>query len=266
MLLGAWPQASLCVRAGRRLGVLLLGAAEPPWTMRCPAMSCWLLQGPAPRLAVSWYALLGLPVNTAGAGVGLAWHGPRGPWRAVKIKHRRCAAGLIFSAASAPRPSENSRLGYLRYLSGAPRRHMSLPRHPRLEPAAHARWARACWCCGQVDARARVGLAAQARQDALVSIARWARARCPGGAFIGTCKVEKSWFNQFWMCTCGRGKGWKVSGHAPGARPSDTGRTSPGTSPHTGRGRARATPPCRPPSPPVGVLKPGSRLRRPHSA
>ena len=31
-----------------------------------------------------------------------------------------------------------------------------------------------------------------------------------------------------------------------GARPSDTGRTSPGTSPHTGRGRARATPPCRP--------------------
>ena len=109
-MLGAWPQVSLCVRAGRRFGVLLLGAAEPPWTMRCPAMSCWLLQGPALRLAVSWYALLGRPVNAAGAGVGLAWHGPRAPWCVVKMKNRRCAAGFIylfiFSAASAPRPSE----------------------------------------------------------------------------------------------------------------------------------------------------------------
>ena len=70
-MLGAWPQVSLCVRAGRRFGVLVLGAAEPRWAMRCSAMSCWLLQGPALCLAVSWYALLALPVHTAGAGVGL---------------------------------------------------------------------------------------------------------------------------------------------------------------------------------------------------
>ena len=70
-MLDAWPQVSLCVRAERRFGVLVLGAAEPRWAMRCPAMSCWLLQGPALRLAVSWYALLALPVNTAGGGVGL---------------------------------------------------------------------------------------------------------------------------------------------------------------------------------------------------
>ena len=70
-MLGAWPQVSLCVRAGRRFGVLVLGAAEQRWTMRCSAMSCWLLQGPALCLAVSWYALLALPVHTAGAGVGL---------------------------------------------------------------------------------------------------------------------------------------------------------------------------------------------------
>ena len=70
-MLDAWPQVSLCVRAERRFGVLVLGAAGPRWAMRCPAMSCWLLQGPALRLAVSWYALLALPVNTAGGGVGL---------------------------------------------------------------------------------------------------------------------------------------------------------------------------------------------------
>ena len=73
--------------------------------MRCPAVSCWLLQGPALRLAVSWYGLLGPPVNTAGAGVGLAWHGPRAAWCVVEIFNRRCAAGFIrFAPLRRPAP------------------------------------------------------------------------------------------------------------------------------------------------------------------
>ena len=135
-MLGAWPQVSLCVRAGRRFGVLLLGAAEPRWTMRYPAMSCWLLQGPALRLAVSWYALLGPPVHTAGAGVGLAWRGPPPAWCVVKIKNRRCAARLHrFAPLRRPAPPKLHGLGTLGTCR-VPLGERLFSTTPRLEPAA----------------------------------------------------------------------------------------------------------------------------------
>ena len=112
-------------------GSLVLGAAEASWTMRCLAMSWWLHQGPAVLIAVSWYALLGPPVHTAGAGVGLAWRGPPPAWCVVKIKNRRCAARFI-RCAPLRRPAQvkNPRLRYLRYLSGGLSANTFPPRHP----------------------------------------------------------------------------------------------------------------------------------------
>ena len=158
--------------------------------MRYPAMSCWLLQGPALRLAVSWYALLGPPVNAAGAGVGLAWRGPRGPrapWCVVQRTNRRCAAGFIRSAPlRRPAPRTIHGLGTLGASRVPPRRHRSF----RATPAWGQLPMREVGPCmlvlrasGCARAGARDGLA-QARQGALVSIARWARARCHSGAFI----------------------------------------------------------------------------------
>ena len=118
---------------------------------------------------------------------GLAWASGASGSVVCRKKNKSALRGWFCQvrAASAPRPWDNPRLRDLGRLSGAPSATHVFPRHPRLGPAAHARsgpvhaGAEGKW----MRARARDGLA-QARQGALVSIARWARARCHSGAFI----------------------------------------------------------------------------------
>ena len=89
-MLGAWPQVSLCVRAGRRFGVLLLSRPGPCDALPCPAGRALLpvLLYPGMPCLVFLRTLLVQALGWPGMGLGL-----RGAL--CKIKNRRCAAGLI---------------------------------------------------------------------------------------------------------------------------------------------------------------------------